>query len=79
MARDLSVPMYILEKDYAISHLLVGISSIKALQDKLVFKGGTALKKYYYALASTAWEPRLSNPLVCLEGFHWNQHFLTLS
>ena len=48
MARDLSVPMFILEKDYAISHLLVGISSVKALQDKLVFKGGTALKKYYY-------------------------------
>jgi uncharacterized protein len=41
------VPRAILEKDYALSVVLLGISK-SPLAGKVVFKGGTALKKVYF-------------------------------
>lgn len=38
----------IVEKDYALSYVLAGISKQAELSDCLVFKGGTALKKIYF-------------------------------
>src|SRR5665648_426365 len=38
----------IIEKDYILSWVLAGIAANKKLQNKLVFKGGTALKKCYF-------------------------------
>lgn len=43
-----AVPQYVIEKDYALSHILVGIAKHKELSKSLVFKGGTALKKIYF-------------------------------
>lgn len=42
------VPYWILEKDYALGYLLVGMAHIPTLYDALVLKGGTALRKFYY-------------------------------
>ncbi|MBE0432307.1 nucleotidyl transferase AbiEii/AbiGii toxin family protein [candidate division WOR-3 bacterium] len=42
-----SIPVTSIEKDYVISWLLVGIAKSK-LYDILCFKGGTALKKFYF-------------------------------
>ena len=39
------IPQQVIEKDYALSYILAGISSHPGLQNVLVFKGGTALKK----------------------------------
>jgi len=44
----LGVPWEILERDYLLSWILAGIGRVKALQETLVFKGGTALKKCYF-------------------------------
>src|SRR6056297_1793252 len=38
----------VLERDYCISWILAGLDTVK-LKDKIVFKGGTALKKCYFA------------------------------
>lgn len=38
----------IIEKDYVLSWILLGIASDEALKDRLVFKGGTALKKCFF-------------------------------
>lgn len=38
----------IVEKDYALSYILAGIAKQEALQNSLVFKGGTALKKLFF-------------------------------
>jgi hypothetical protein len=38
----------IIEKDYALSYILLGISNHPILSNFLVFKGGTALKKCYF-------------------------------
>ena len=38
-----------IEKDYIITWLLAGVSQNKYLNEKLLFKGGTALKKAYYS------------------------------
>lgn len=43
-----SVPQTVIEKDYALSYLLAGISKHSRLSDSLIFKGGTALKKIYF-------------------------------
>lgn len=43
------VQQYIVEKDYALSYLLAAIVSTDGLSDNLVLKGGTALKKLYFA------------------------------
>ena len=42
-------PYWILEKDYALGYLLAGIAQVEALQAVLVLKGGTALRKFYFA------------------------------
>ena len=43
------VQQYIVEKDYALSYLLAAIDSTDGLGDNMVLKGGTALKKLYFA------------------------------
>lgn len=43
------VQQYIVEKDYALSYLLAAMNSTDGLGDNLVLKGGTALKKLYFA------------------------------
>src|SRR3989304_8961510 len=42
------VPERVLERDYCLSWFLVGLSR-NPLRDRLLFKGGTALKKCYFA------------------------------
>jgi uncharacterized protein len=42
------IPETVLERDYCLSWLLVGLSR-SPLRDRLAFKGGTALKKCYFA------------------------------
>ncbi len=44
----LGIPWYVLERDYLLSWVLAGIAHVPVLQEKLVFKGGTALKKCYF-------------------------------
>ena len=41
------VPETVLERDYCLSWLLVGLSR-SPLRERLAFKGGTALKKCYF-------------------------------
>ena len=41
------IPEAVLERDYCLSWFLVGISQTPFLQEILVFKGGTAIKKCY--------------------------------
>jgi len=45
---DKTIPVKALEKDYVISWILIGIASSK-IYDILAFKGGTALKKFYFS------------------------------
>lgn len=45
---DQGVPLHIIEKDYALSYILAGISAHPVIKDALVFKGGTALKKLFF-------------------------------
>ena len=47
-AREQRVPQEVIEKDYALSYLLAGISSQGELRETLVLKGGTALKKLFF-------------------------------
>ena len=42
------VQFWIVEKDYALSYLLMAISTTEDLGDALVLKGGTALRKLYF-------------------------------
>lgn len=44
----LGIPWDVLERDYLLSWILVGITRVPVLNDSLVFKGGTALKKCYF-------------------------------
>lgn len=37
-----------LERDYLLSWILAGIARVNTLQEWLIFKGGTALKKCYF-------------------------------
>ena len=46
--RRLGIPWEVLERDYLLSWILAGISQVPALNDTLVFKGGTALRKCYF-------------------------------
>lgn len=48
-ARKHGVRLDIVEKDYALSYLLAAIADTPGLGDKLALKGGTALKKLYFA------------------------------
>jgi predicted nucleotidyltransferase component of viral defense system len=47
-AREVGVRDQQIEKDYVLSWLLQGIASHRNLTSKLVFKGGTVLKKVYF-------------------------------
>jgi len=49
VTRHKNVPQYIVEKDYALSYLLAAIGSVDGLRENMVLKGGTALKKLYFA------------------------------
>lgn len=42
-------PYWVLEKDYALGYLLAGMSQVDELRAALVLKGGTALRKFYFA------------------------------
>ncbi|GAI08967.1 unnamed protein product [marine sediment metagenome] len=42
-----TIPIKTLEKDYVLSWILIGIAKSK-ICDMLSFKGGTALKKFYF-------------------------------
>ncbi len=46
--KRLGIPWEILERDYALSWLLAGISQVEPLRETLIFKGGTALKKCFF-------------------------------
>ena len=46
--RDTGLSWEIIEKDYILSWVLAGIATNKELQNGLIFKGGTALKKCYF-------------------------------
>jgi predicted nucleotidyltransferase component of viral defense system len=48
LAREKSVRLEILEKDYALSYLLVALAETPGLGDQIGLKGGTALRKLYY-------------------------------
>lgn len=45
--KNKTIPIKAIEKDYVLSWLLVGIAKSK-MYDVLSFKGGTALKKFYF-------------------------------
>lgn len=47
-AEETNTPLWIIEKDYALSYLLAGISEVPSLKGGLALKGGTAIKKAYY-------------------------------
>ena len=42
------VPRDVVEKDYAIGYVLAGVCAVPDLNSRLVFKGGTALRKAYF-------------------------------
>jgi hypothetical protein len=42
------IPQLVIEKDYAISYILAGVASQTMLNETLIFKGGTALKKLFF-------------------------------
>ncbi|MGD0878270.1 MAG: nucleotidyl transferase AbiEii/AbiGii toxin family protein [Anaerolineales bacterium] len=48
LARGQGVGLEIVQKDYAISYLLAAIAQTTGLGEKIILKGGTALKKLYY-------------------------------
>ena len=53
------IPEAVLERDYCLAWFLVGLSR-SALRERLVFKGGTALKRCYFGdyRFSEAWTSR---------------------
>lgn len=48
IAADKSIHPGIIEKDYVLSKVLMALSHIDLFNQSLLFKGGTALKKFYY-------------------------------
>ncbi|MDE3020545.1 MAG: nucleotidyl transferase AbiEii/AbiGii toxin family protein [Pseudomonadota bacterium] len=48
LARELSLRLEVVEKDYVLGWLLAGISTNEAIAQHWVFKGGTCLKKCYF-------------------------------
>ena len=46
--RNTGLSWEIIEKDYILSWVLAGIAVNVKLQNELIFKGGTALKKCYF-------------------------------
>lgn len=49
IVRDAGVPHDSVLKDHALSYLLAGIAGVPQLRRRTVFKGGTALRKCYFA------------------------------
>ncbi len=47
-AAKAKAPQPVIEKDYALSYILAGLSTHAALSRSLIFKGGTALKKLFF-------------------------------
>jgi predicted nucleotidyltransferase component of viral defense system len=47
-AKTGGINQLVVERDYAQSYVLLGIAATPTLQDSLVFKGGTALKKVHF-------------------------------
>ena len=72
LAQIKGVEPRIIEKDYVLGWLLVGINEHPALKAKWIFKGGTALKKCYFN------DYRFSEDLdfTVLDVNHINQEFL---
>jgi predicted nucleotidyltransferase component of viral defense system len=48
LARELSLDLHVVEKDYVLGWLLAGIAANPELSQAWVFKGGTCLKKCYF-------------------------------
>jgi predicted nucleotidyltransferase component of viral defense system len=48
LARELSLDLHVVEKDYVLGWLLAGIAANPELSESWVFKGGTCLKKCYF-------------------------------
>jgi len=48
IAAQKSIHLGIVEKDYVLSKVLMALSQIDVFNQNLLFKGGTALKKFYY-------------------------------
>ncbi|OGO94860.1 MAG: hypothetical protein A3F10_05485 [Coxiella sp. RIFCSPHIGHO2_12_FULL_42_15] len=46
--RSKKIAQHVIEKDYALSYVLAGISKHPKLSQSLIFKGGTALKKIFF-------------------------------
>ena len=46
--REPGLQSYVVERDYLLSWVLAGISAVPELRETLAFKGGTALKKFYF-------------------------------
>ena len=46
--KNIGLPWEIIERDYILSWVLAGIGVNEKLQNALIFKGGTALKKCYF-------------------------------
>jgi len=46
--KNTGLPWEMVEKDYILSWALAGIAANKKLQNELIFKSGTALKKCYF-------------------------------
>jgi len=49
LANREKVALGVLEKDYVLTETLKNLSQVPSLRDSLVFKGGTALRKVYFA------------------------------
>lgn len=47
-AREFSLPVNTIERDYVLGWLLAGIANDAELFEKWIFKGGTCLKKCYF-------------------------------
>lgn len=48
VSQNKKIEQYIVERDYALSYLLVAIATTQGLGENLVLKGGTALRKLYF-------------------------------
>jgi predicted nucleotidyltransferase component of viral defense system len=48
VAKALKVPQGVIEKDFALGYILAGLVRTPSLNETLIFKGGTALKKCYF-------------------------------
>ena len=48
-ARSTGTPLWVVEKDYALSYVLACIANTEGLGNQIVLKGGTALKKVYFS------------------------------